>query len=121
LLGAPELIIFGLKPDVMHSMIWEMTRQIQAGRTIATDAVFNDLIVGFPCIVKPVDPAWLYEYFGYACWYYDYRQKLEQLQACQIFWPGKLDGLFPWQQGCSDEVTAAQPLLYEARTEQGAA
>ena len=121
MLCAPELIIFGLKSDVMHSVIWEMTRQIQAGRIIAPDAVFNDLIAGFPCIVKPVHPSWLREYFGYAGWYYRYRQKLEQLQAFQIFWPGKLDGLFPWQQGCADEVTAAQPLLYEARIEHSGA
>ena len=121
MLGAPELIVFGLKRPVMHAMIWEMTRQIQAGRTISPDAVFNYLIEGFPCIVKPVHPSRRGDYFGYAGWYYHYRRKLGRFQAFQIFWPGKLDGLFPWQPGCADEVKAAQPLLYEAMIEQSGA
>ena len=114
LLNVPELIIFGLKHDVMHAMMWEIVRQIQAGRLIASDMIFNDLIVGHPCIVKPVHPSWLFEYFGFACWYYHDRQKFDRLQAFQIFWSGARDGLFPWQEGCADETIAAQPLLYEA-------
>ena len=116
--GAPELIIFGLEHDAMHSMMWEIARQFQAGRLIVSDMVFNDLIPGRPCIVRPVHQSWFAEYFGFACWYYYYREKFDRLQAFQVFWPGERDGLFPWQQGCAAEVMAAQPLLYNAMIEQ---
>jgi hypothetical protein len=112
LIRIPELIIFGLEHDVMHSMSWEIVRQIQAGRLLASDMIFNDLLDDRPCIVKPVHPSWLVDYLGYACWYYHYRQKLDRLQAFQVFWPGARDGLFPWQAGCAEDVIAAQPLLY---------
>jgi hypothetical protein len=52
-------------------------------------------------------------------WYYRYRGKLDQFKAFQIFWPGKLDGLFPWDDGVDASVMAVQPLLYFPKVEPG--
>lgn len=37
------------------------------------------------------------------------------LQAYQVFWPGAVQGLFPWESECVDEVRELQPLLYLPR------
>jgi hypothetical protein len=34
-LNSPEVIIFGLPLDLMHSMLWEMFRQIKSGKTLS--------------------------------------------------------------------------------------
>jgi hypothetical protein len=33
----------------------------------------------------------------------------------QIVWPGKLDGLFPWEEGCNELVIERQLPLYLPR------
>jgi hypothetical protein len=117
--GAPELIVFGLRHEVMHNMVWQVTHQLKEGRRIEANAEFSELIADFSCVMRPVHPSWNREYFGYALWYYHYRGRLHQFKAFQIFWPGKLDGLFPWDGGADVSVMAAQPLLYFPKAEPG--
>jgi hypothetical protein len=119
--NAPELIVFGLKHKVMHNMIWQVIHQMREGRKIEDRAEFSELIADFSCIIRPVHPSWHKEYFGYALWYYRFRKKLPEFKAFQIFWPGKLDGLFPWEDGANDLVMWGQPLLYIPRIESGSA
>jgi hypothetical protein len=118
-LGAPELIVFGLKHKLMHNMIWQAFHQIKEGRKIEADARFPELIKDFDCILRPVHPSWHREYFGYALWYYRYRNKLPEFKAFQIFWPGKLAGLYPWDHGADGYVAWCQPLLQIPRMEPG--
>src|SRR5690606_704523 len=46
-LGAPEFIVFGLPRNLMHSMLWEVFRQIKAGKTPADNQRWSNLIEGF--------------------------------------------------------------------------
>jgi hypothetical protein len=62
-----------------------------------------------------VHPSQLKEYFGNAIWYRRYRTGHSDLAAFQMFWPGKIQGLYPWQPGCDSIVVERQPLLYTAR------
>jgi hypothetical protein len=115
-LGAPEVIVFGLSSKLHHSMLWGLFRQIEAGRRLEDGARFSDLIEGFDCIARPVDGSHLRSYFGFALWYRRYRTGTsEGLEAFQLFWPGKVQGLYPWDEGCIDGVGALQPLLYWPR------
>lgn len=118
-LNAPELIVFGLKREVMRNMIWEATRQLMAGLRIENECVISNLIADHPCVTRFAHATWLRDYFGYAIWYYRHRGKFDQLKAFQIFWPGKFDGLFPWQDGCAEIVIECQPLLYHAKVIRG--
>jgi hypothetical protein len=116
-LGAPELIVLGLKHKLMHTMIWRAFHQIKEGSKIEANARYLELIGDFPCIMKPVHPSWHRDYFGYALWYYRCRNKLAEFQAFQIFWPGKLNGLFPWEDGADEYVGWCQPRLYFPKPE----
>jgi hypothetical protein len=114
-LNAPEVIIFGLRRELMHSMLWEMFRQVRAGKVLADGDKWSDLIEGFDCVSRPVHPDWISEYFGYGLWHHRYREGRGDLKAFQIFWPGARQGLFPWDAGCDQFVRDQQPSLYLPR------
>ncbi len=117
--ASPDLIIFGLDPKLMHNMLWEMFRQIQAGNSLSEHKRYSDLIEGSDCIVRQVHASQLREYFGFGLWYRRHKgYDPMTLVAYQVFWPGAVQGLFPWEPGCVEEVRDFQPLLYLARTDQ---
>ncbi len=114
-LGAPEVIIFGLRRDLMHNMLWEMFHQLKAGAVLADGASWSDLLGGFDCVSRPVHPTWIPEYFGTAIWHRRYRTGRDDLTGFQLFWPGAQQGLLPWVSGCDQIVRDLQPSLYLPR------
>lgn len=112
-LGTPETIVFGLRREVHHNLLWILYQQIQNGLRIADGLRISGLLEGFECIARRVDLSQMSDHFGYALWYRALRLKTSDgLEAFQIFWPGKVDGLYPWEAGCSQIVRDHQPLLY---------
>jgi len=104
-LCVPELIIVGLSGKLMHSMLWEMYRQLKAGAQLADGARWSGLIGGFDCVSRPVHPTQIKtDYFNSTRWYHRLRTGSETLEAFQIFWPGAHQGLFPWEAGCVADV-----------------
>jgi len=114
-LNAPEVVICGLRRELMHNMLWEAFRQIKAGKTLSDGERWRGLIEGFDCISRPVHPSWNIEYLGYAIWHHQYRTRSRDVRAFQLFWPGAQQSLLPWQQGCDSFVISQQPLLYLPR------
>jgi Domain of unknown function (DUF4262) len=114
-LNAPEAVIFGLKRELMHNMLWETFRQLQAGRVMTDGQHRTGLIEGFDCIARPVHPSWHREYLGTAIWHARYRTGSDEFNAFQIFWAGAQQGLFPWEAGCDPFVVSQQPALYLPR------
>ena len=108
-----ELIVFGLDLELMHKLLWAMYRQLKAGAQLANGARWSGLLGGFDCISRPVHPSQIKdEYFNSALWYRERRAGDSNLSAYQIFWPGAVDGLFPWEKGAADIVRELQPSLY---------
>jgi hypothetical protein len=99
--------------DLMHNMIWEIFRQLKTGKRLQDGERWSDLIEGFDCVSRPVHPTQMNEYFGVGLWYRRYRtRRRDGLCAFQLFWPGKLQGLYPWEEGCNSAVRDHQPALY---------
>ncbi|MGH7024610.1 MAG: DUF4262 domain-containing protein [Caulobacteraceae bacterium] len=115
-LGSPEVIVFGLKRELMHNMLWELFRQIQAGAMLEDGARWGNLIEGFDCVSRPVHPDWNREYLGSAIWYRRYRTGRDDVTAYELLWPGAQQGLYPWETGCDPFVISSQPALYLPRT-----
>lgn len=112
--GQPEVIVFGLKSEVMHSMVNEIRRQCATGFVLSDGAKISDLIEGFECVVRHVtDAEAIKVHFGWAVWYHRSQMRKELIEAYQIVWPGALDGLYPWDAGCNEVVIASQPALYK--------
>ena len=112
-LEAPEFIVFGLPSDLMRSMLWEVFRQIEAGRAISDGDRLSGLLEDFDCVVREVHPDNIKpEYLNSAIWYW-HRTGNEGLPPVfQVVWPGKNDGLFPWDVACPEIVRELQPPLY---------
>ena len=116
-LCAPEFIIFGLDKELMHSMLWTVFRQIKDGKEVVDGGRWSDLIEGFDCISRAVDPEYVVpSYVNSAIWFWNRSGQQGVPPVFQLVWPGKLDGLFPWDDGCDDWVKETQPALWSRTT-----
>ncbi|MBA3863058.1 MAG: DUF4262 domain-containing protein [Erythrobacter sp.] len=112
--GQPEVLIYGLRPELMHSMINEVYRQCSEGLELFDGRRIQGLIDGHDCIVRLcTDRTAIEEHLGWALWYHHSQREKDVNEFFQIVWPGAVDGLFPWEAGASSEVIDAQPTLYE--------
>jgi hypothetical protein len=108
----PELIVFGLRSDVMHSMINELGARLRSGERLAPGDVVEGLLVDAKCVLVEVERSQYREYFGYALWYH----KGPSFRALQIVWPSKTTGALPWEDG-GESLRAHQPVLDVKRAE----
>jgi hypothetical protein len=111
-LSVPDVIIFGLPSKLMHNMLWEVFLQVQVGRKLEDGARWANLIEGFDCISRPVHKTQIPDFMLSSMWYKEYPTGSDEIEAFQMFWPGKNDGLFPWESDCPQIVQDHQPGLY---------
>jgi hypothetical protein len=112
----PEVIVFGLRQDVMHFMVNEVLVRCRSGLKLADLTEIYGLLEGCRCIIRRVHPSTpLGQFFGWAMWFHRFSVDTELTDVVQIVWPGKLDGLFPWEEGCNELVIERQLPLYLPR------
>tara|TARA_R110000787_G_scaffold4726_1_gene17817 strand:+ start:952 stop:1857 length:906 start_codon:yes stop_codon:yes gene_type:complete len=112
-LDAPEFIVFGLHRDEMHAMLSEVFRQIKAGRKVDGGQAWQGLSPDFDCIgKKAADEALFTLYMPVADGFWKHQGHRGHPAVVQLVWPGWLDGLYPWDEGCAANVIAAQPKLW---------
>lgn len=110
----PEVIIFGLPSKLCASMINGLLRMCREGLELIDGAEIEGLLQGHRVIARAIDPDNIVrDYFNSAIWYEKRRTGGFLDRAVQLVWPGALDGLFPWDEGCSKDVRDLQPALYE--------
>jgi hypothetical protein len=107
--GHPEVIVFGLKPEVAGRVLNHIRELARGGETIGSgstsDAFLEDLSVSF----LAVGPEHYRDHLGFALWFY--RSLLPETFPClQLVWPDK-SGVFPWQEGFDESYAHLQPLL----------
>src|SRR5262249_8131192 len=54
----PEIIVFGLDPDLMHFVINTIGDAVKAGKKFEIDGQYDDLIDSYACTFKPVNQKW---------------------------------------------------------------
>jgi hypothetical protein len=106
----PEIIMFGLAPRLMATVINDVGRQVREGRNFAELGLFEDLMEGYACKFICVHERSHPEYLGYAMWHRRYVGKIGTLRVLQCLWPDKA-GRFPDEDACDGEVVKLQPLL----------
>ena len=112
-LKAPEFIIFGLPKDLMSSMLWEVYRQIQSGTEPEDGMAWEGLLEGFSCISRKAIHKELHtEYTVSANWLWRENGNVGAPEVFQLVWPGAQQGLFPWEEGCVQDVIDGQPALW---------
>lgn len=110
----PEVIVFGLGGDLCHPMINILLDLCRRGLVLSDGAAIEGVLAGHRVIAREVLPDRITrEHFNSAIWYEKRRSGRLLDRAVQIVWPGAQDGLFPWDEGCSQETRDLQPALYE--------
>lgn len=103
----PELIVVGLRLELMHSMLNSVAERIKAGQTFEPGAPIADVIEGFEVTLRPViEPESFKEHVGYARWFY----KGKAFPLFQLVWPDK-QARFPQEPGTTEAFNQQQPLL----------
>src|SRR5579863_9118006 len=85
-LDAPECIIFGLSPELMHSMLWSVFRKLQGGAELADGQRWPGLLEGFECAARAVHPSQITrEHFNSALWHWgDPAERGEAMRAYPV-------------------------------------
>jgi len=105
-MGAPELVVIGLRQALAHSIVNEYNRRIRGGEHFWAGDLVSGFIEGFDCEFRAVDVSHYHEYFGWDLWLYggpDFR-------VLQLVYPTTA-GVWPWDASAKESFQMLQPLL----------
>jgi hypothetical protein len=103
----PEMIVLGLDSDTGARILNEIGEQMKRGRTFELGTDYHDIFANdVPCQFKPVHRTQYREYVCFSTWFYE----TTDFPVWQCLWPDR-NGIYPWLQGCNQEVAQLQPLL----------
>jgi hypothetical protein len=105
--GHPELICFGLKTDVMASIINHAADLIKNGEALTPNKEYSSFLEGYNIQFLKVDKDYYQNYVGYAGWFYD---STFDFPLLQLVWPDK-EHNFPWDKEFNADWIFKQPLL----------
>lgn len=103
----PEIICFGLKANVVGSILNRAKDLIKKGRRFTTDKLYSDFLEAYDVQFVEVNKEFYANYLGYAVWYYD---KSFDFPVLQLVWPDKQNN-FPWDEHFNKDYIRRQPLL----------
>jgi hypothetical protein len=109
--GHPEVIVFGLRVNVMHGMINAVGEQVRAGSRFNDLDESGDVLDGYNVIFRKVEQRHYREYLGYALWFY----RGDHFPALQCVWPDS-QHRYPWHDLISQHLAARQPVLSDDRS-----
>jgi hypothetical protein len=102
----PEIIIFGLELGLMHRLINDAGKRIRQGHGYKEGQRYDDLLMGYQCEFRMVNPTRYDGLLSYAIWYY----KGSTFPVLQLVWPDQA-GLFPWEDGFDERFRKKQLIL----------
>jgi hypothetical protein len=106
----PEVMLFSMKRETAHTVLWDLFRDLKAGNVPAIGKVSADIFGNANAVLVPVAKAHYGEYLGWNRWFY----QGDEFPCVQLVWPDRA-GAFPWQSTFGKEFEGLQPDL----TEQG--
>jgi Domain of unknown function (DUF4262) len=102
----PEIIVFGLELETMHTVINDAGERIRQGQKYEPQQRYDDLLQNYECEFRAVNLAHYDGLLNYALWYY----QGSGFPTLQLIWPDP-DGRFPWEEGFDEEFRGDQPRL----------
>ena len=103
----PEIIVFGLRHEVMGAMVNHARDEIREGVIFQAGATYSGFLEGYEVHFLAVDGKNYGDYLGYAGWYYGYSWDFPVLQ---MVWPDK-ENRWPWEGPFNEDWKYKQPLL----------
>jgi hypothetical protein len=102
----PEIICFGLKPNVLGVILNHAGDLIKGDTSLAAGRLYAGFLEGYQVQFLPVREEHYPDYLGYAGWFY----QGWEFPVLQLLWPDK-GQLFPWEPGFNPNWKFKQPLL----------
>jgi Domain of unknown function (DUF4262) len=106
-LGAPELIVIGLRNGVAQNLLNDCNHRLDAGMSITDGCREQELLANVECEFRRVETRWLRQTMGYAVWFYGG----DEFPVSQCIYPD-LANRFPWEEGFDMGWRSRQPLLF---------
>ena len=104
----PEIIIIGLKFELLHLLINNIGEDIRGGKKYESGEFYPDILDNFECLMLEMKAEHYREYLGYANWFY--KRKNKSFPALQCIYP-TVRGIYPWEDNCPKEIKNLQPIL----------
>lgn len=102
----PEVICFGLAPEVLKSLVRDAHKLVKEGKKLVPGYLFPEFLKDTNTQFLRVKPAFYPDYFGWAQRFYNSRN----FPALQLVWPDKQQK-FPWEKDFNPDLKFNQPLL----------
>lgn len=109
---SPELALFGLEVEPMHTMLNALGAKAASGTLLEDGQEHHDIIEGLPVALRTARGRWYPTFFGQATAFY----QQPPLPFLQVLWPGS-DGRFLWHPESSEVHRASQPQLWLSPSE----
>ncbi|MDB5128379.1 DUF4262 domain-containing protein [Mucilaginibacter sp.] len=104
--GHAEIIMVGLKQDLMHILINDMAEEIKKGKTYSPFEFEADILDDFDCYIIDVDKPYYYSYARQAQNYYGG----DDFPLIQCIYP-TVKGIYPWEDEWPENIKDLQPIL----------
>ena len=102
----PEIIMIGLKQELMHIIINNLAEDIKNGKRYDAYSWSPDVLDGFECYFIEVDKANYDEYVGGNLWLYNGNE----FPLLQCIYP-TVKGIYPWEKEWPGNIKNLQPIL----------
>ena len=102
----PEIICFGLSPQLGMNIINDVADLIKNGEIIEIGKVYHNIFKETPATFVKVDNRNIVDYFGVAIRHY----QNNPFEALQLVWSDR-NGKFPWEEDFEEDFLYKQPLL----------
>ena len=102
----PEVLIIGLKLDLIHSLINKIGKELRLGKTFNSDTFSENVLDNFKFYFTWVDKKFYDEYVGQAQWYYSNKD----FPLLQCLYP-TTKGIYPWENEWPENIKNLQPIL----------
>jgi hypothetical protein len=103
----PEIIICGPN-ETMHRLINDVGKQVRSGAKYSAGDRSSDLLKGYTCAFRPVNPLQYRKTCTWTVWFYEN----SNFPALQLFWPDK-QNRFSWEPDFREQLRDRQPDLSE--------
>ena len=107
-IGAPEVIVFSLKREIAHNVLWDIFRDVQGGLKLPVGKSTPNIFGNAAAYLFPVAPPNYPEHLGWSRWFYCG----DEFPCVQLVWPDP-SGVFPWQSHFDGRFRTDQPDLSE--------
>jgi hypothetical protein len=105
-LGVPEILVFSLKPEIAHNVLWDVYREARDGRSLPVGQALSDIFGNHMAYLFPVAKEHYEDHVGWSRWFYDG----DDFPCIQLVWPDR-NGVFPWQADFDESFRDDQPDL----------